>query len=98
MDTARRLGIFCLVLAFILYSFSTQADPADTALQGRLVVFRILFALLGFILVTRYRTQARESSRFSWIRNFLFKRKDRDRKKAERSRKGRDKGRRNSET
>jgi hypothetical protein len=96
MDTARRLGFFCLVLAFILYSFSTQADPADTALQGRLVVFRILFALLGFILLTRYRAQARETSRFSWIRNFLFKRKDR--KKADRSRKGRAKGRRKSET
>lgn len=91
METARRLGYFSLVLAFVLYVISTQAESADPALQGRLVVFRILFGLLGFILVTRYRARGRSSSRFTWIRNFLFKRSERRERKSER--RGRERGR-----
>jgi hypothetical protein len=74
MASATRLGYFFLVLAFLLYLVSEQVEAADPELQGRLIVFRVLFGLLGFLLVTRYRAKAQESSRFSWIRNFLFKR------------------------
>ncbi|HUF39884.1 MAG TPA: hypothetical protein VMN57_15270 [Anaerolineales bacterium] len=88
METARRLGYFFLVLAFIFYIASTQAETAGPVVRGQLVVFRILFGLLGIILVTRYRGRARETSRFSWIRNFLFKRKA-PRRKKDRQKRGR---------
>jgi hypothetical protein len=96
METARRLGYFFLVLAFILYIASSQAESADPGLRGQLVVYRILSGLLGFILVTRYRSRSRSNSRFAWIRNFLFKRSDRRGKKG-RQKRGRDKDRRETE-
>ena len=96
METARRLGYFFLILAFVLYIASSQAESADPALRGQLFVFRILSGLLGFILVTRYRSRSRSSSRFTWIRNFLFKRSDRRRKK-DRQKRGRNRDRRETE-
>jgi hypothetical protein len=97
METARRLGYFFLVLAFILYIIYSQADSAEPELLGQLVVYRIIFGLLGFILVTRYRTRTRGSSRFTWIRNFLFKRTDRKKKKDRRKRDRSGEDRRESE-
>jgi hypothetical protein len=97
METARRLGYFFLVLAFFLYILYTQADSADPSLKGQLLVFRILFGLLGFLLVTRFRARSRGGSRFSWIRNFLFKRPDRGAKKDRQKRDRRGKNRRETE-
>ena len=74
METARRLGSFFIVLAFILYIVFTQADPGDTSLRGQLVVYTIIFGGLGLLLLLRYRGRAeKRSTRFSWLRNFLFR-------------------------
>ena len=92
MEYASRLGYFFLVLAFILYLISTQSDVMDPDLRGRLIVFRVVFGLLGLVLVTRYRGRSGESNRFSWIRRFLFRRGGKRGKKSKSRRRNREIG------
>lgn len=73
METARRLGTFSLVLALLLYLLFDRSGPDGPAWRGQLLVYSILFAVLGFILLSRYRVLKKRSSRFQWLKNFLFR-------------------------
>ena len=88
METARRLGSVVRGRALVLYIVFSQTDPGDVSLRGQLVVYTIIFGGLGMLLLVRYRSRAkRTASRFSWIRNFLFRPKSKQRnKKSRRSR------------
>ena len=74
METARRLGVFFLILAFILSLFYDQSAPAGLEWRDQLLVYRCIFGILGIVLISRYRgRRAASSGRFSWIRNLLFR-------------------------
>ena len=76
METARRLGTFSLVLAFLLFVFYDQTEASNIAWRDQLMVYGILFSTLGLFLVTRFRKRTEKSTRFSWIKNWLFKKSE----------------------
>ena len=74
MDTARRLGVFFLILAFILSLFYDQSAPSGLEWRDQLLVYRCIFGIVGILLLSRYRSRrAASTERFSWFRNLLYR-------------------------
>lgn len=73
METIRRLGVFSLLTALLLFVFYDQTRGAGVDWHDDLLVYGILCTLLGLFLVTRFRSRPERSSRFSGIKNWLFK-------------------------
>ena len=65
-------------------------DRSSKAWRDTLLVESILFGILGFILLSRYRTLKKRSSRFRWIKNFLFRARSGSRRDRKRKRRARD--------
>lgn len=73
MDTLRRLGVFSLLTALLLFVLFDQTQNTGIDWRDDLLVYAIGCTLLGLFLVTRFRNRPEKSSRFSGIKNWLFK-------------------------
>jgi hypothetical protein len=71
MGTARRLGAFSLILAFLLYLFHQNA-PADLAWRDQVIPYIYIFGALGLYLVFTFWERSPKRERASGCMSLLF--------------------------
>ena len=70
----RRIGIYLIVLAFLLFIFFQQTSGSEASWRGDLIVFGLVCFVLGIFLLARTWPKANPSDRFKGVKHLLYKR------------------------